>query len=84
MVRPPLSPLSLSLSLLLLLGSSMLPSAQDGDVNPFSRKPFSQSYRKILEGRKKLPVYERMGEFYELVRFFSVSKREEVLKGETM
>lgn len=40
---------------------------QDGDINPFTLRPFTATYKKILEGRKKLPVYERMHEFYELV-----------------
>ncbi|KAL7415810.1 P-loop containing nucleoside triphosphate hydrolase protein [Mrakia frigida] len=38
----------------------------DGDINPFTLRPFTATYKKILEGRKKLPVYERMHEFYEL------------------
>lgn len=42
-------------------------SLQDGDINPFTLRPFTATYKKILEGRKKLPVYERMHEFYELV-----------------
>lgn len=37
---------------------------QDGDYNPFKGlAPFSPSYKKILEGRKKLPVYDKMDEF---------------------
>ncbi|CAL1702815.1 unnamed protein product [Somion occarium] len=36
----------------------------DGDVNPFTKQPFSPQYKKILEVRKKLPVYTRMDEFY--------------------
>ncbi|WRT68867.1 uncharacterized protein IL334_005848 [Kwoniella shivajii] len=36
----------------------------DGDVNPFKGlQPFSASYRKILEQRKGLPVYQKMQEF---------------------
>ncbi|WWC91392.1 uncharacterized protein L201_006336 [Kwoniella dendrophila CBS 6074] len=39
-------------------------SIMDGDVNPFKGlQPFSASYRKILEQRKGLPVYQKMQEF---------------------
>ncbi|KAK6904534.1 pre-mRNA-splicing factor ATP-dependent RNA helicase DHX15/PRP43 [Kwoniella mangroviensis CBS 8886] len=39
-------------------------SIMDGDVNPFKGlSPFSTSYRKILEQRKGLPVYQKMQEF---------------------
>jgi pre-mRNA-splicing factor ATP-dependent RNA helicase DHX15/PRP43 len=44
---------------------------QDGDVNPFNNKPHSAQYRKILEVRKKLPVYAQMTEFFEVVSLFS-------------
>jgi len=40
---------------------------QDGDVNPFNKKPHSSQYKKILQARKKLPVYAQMTEFYEMV-----------------
>jgi pre-mRNA-splicing factor ATP-dependent RNA helicase DHX15/PRP43 len=40
---------------------------QEGDVNPFTKQPHSASYKKILELRKKLPVYAQMKEFYEMV-----------------
>ena len=40
---------------------------QDGDVNPFNKQPHTPQYRKILEVRKKLPVYVQMAEFYEMV-----------------
>jgi pre-mRNA-splicing factor ATP-dependent RNA helicase DHX15/PRP43 len=39
----------------------------DGDVNPFTNKPFSTSYRTILEKRKVLPVYGYVKEFYNIV-----------------
>lgn len=42
--------------------------AQNGEVNPFTKQPYSNSYKKILEGRKKLPVYDKMEEFYKIVR----------------
>ncbi|RSH95451.1 DEAH-box ATP-dependent RNA helicase prp43 [Saitozyma podzolica] len=36
----------------------------DGDVNPFKNlAPFSPQYRKILDQRKNLPVYQKMQEF---------------------
>ncbi|CDZ98088.1 p-loop containing nucleoside triphosphate hydrolase protein [Phaffia rhodozyma] len=38
----------------------------DGEINPFTKKSFSTSYQKILESRKKLPVYEKMEQFYDL------------------
>ena len=44
-----------------------LMSYQDGKENPFTRLPHSDRYYKILEARKKLPVYEQMDEFYRLV-----------------
>jgi pre-mRNA-splicing factor ATP-dependent RNA helicase DHX15/PRP43 len=40
---------------------------QDGDVNPFTKQPYTPSYTKILESRKKLPVYAQMKEFLEMV-----------------
>jgi pre-mRNA-splicing factor ATP-dependent RNA helicase DHX15/PRP43 len=43
----------------------------DGDVNPFkkgfTKAPFSPNYRKILTGRKKLPVFDKMQEFFDVV-----------------
>jgi hypothetical protein len=42
-------------------------SSQGGNENPFTRLPHSDRYYKILEARKKLPVYEQMDEFYKLV-----------------
>ena len=44
-----------------------LTSLQDGNENPFTRLPHSPQYRKILEARKKLPVFTQMEEFYEMV-----------------
>lgn len=38
--------------------------SQDGDINPFKNlAPFSPQYRKILDQRKNLPVYQKMQEF---------------------
>ena len=42
---------------------------QDGKENPFTRLPHSDQYYKMLEARKKLPVYAQMDEFYKLVSF---------------
>jgi pre-mRNA-splicing factor ATP-dependent RNA helicase DHX15/PRP43 len=38
-----------------------------GDVNPFTKQPASSTYKKIMEARKKLPVYGHMDEFYRIV-----------------
>ncbi|THH27268.1 hypothetical protein EUX98_g6929 [Antrodiella citrinella] len=43
----------------------------DGDTNPFTKRPYTVQYRKILEARKKLPVYARMKEFFDMVSTFS-------------
>jgi pre-mRNA-splicing factor ATP-dependent RNA helicase DHX15/PRP43 len=44
-----------------------LTSLQEGNENPFTRLPHTTQYFKILEARKKLPVFAQMGEFYEMV-----------------
>ncbi|KAF8885548.1 P-loop containing nucleoside triphosphate hydrolase protein [Gymnopilus junonius] len=38
----------------------------NGDVNPFTKLPHSGQYKKILEARKKLPVYAQMDEFLKI------------------
>ncbi|KAK4685021.1 pre-mRNA-splicing factor ATP-dependent RNA helicase DHX15/PRP43, partial [Tremellales sp. Uapishka_1] len=39
----------------------------DGEVNPFKQlAPFSNNYKKILQGRKGLPVFQKMEEFLEV------------------
>ncbi|KAG9075880.1 DEAH-box ATP-dependent RNA helicase prp43 [Ceratobasidium sp. UAMH 11750] len=38
----------------------------DGDINPFTRQLYSDRYKKILESRKKLPVFTQMEEFYKI------------------
>ncbi|KAG9013115.1 DEAH-box ATP-dependent RNA helicase prp43 [Tulasnella sp. 427] len=38
----------------------------DGEINPFTKKPLSPTYKKILMGRKKLPVFAQIQEFYDL------------------
>ncbi|KAH6879690.1 pre-mRNA-splicing factor ATP-dependent RNA helicase PRP43 [Coprinopsis sp. MPI-PUGE-AT-0042] len=37
--------------------------ALESDVNPFTQQPHTAQYRKILEARKKLPVFAQMDEF---------------------
>src|SRR5712671_5018036 len=44
-----------------------LTSFQEGHENPFTRLPHSSQYFKILEARKKLPVFAQMDEFYKMV-----------------
>lgn len=52
---------------------------EDGDINPFNNKPFSAKYKKILEGRRKLPVHAQRDEFLEMVHNNQII----VLVGET-
>ncbi|KAF8885213.1 P-loop containing nucleoside triphosphate hydrolase protein [Infundibulicybe gibba] len=40
--------------------------AMEQDVNPFTKQPLSPQYKKILETRKKLPVFSQMDEFYNM------------------
>ncbi|KAJ6144538.1 Pre-mRNA-splicing factor ATP-dependent RNA helicase PRP43 [Penicillium chermesinum] len=40
--------------------------AEDGDINPFSGKPFSSKYFSILKGRRDLPVHAQRDEFLKL------------------
>ncbi|KAF7790146.1 hypothetical protein EIP86_001098 [Pleurotus ostreatoroseus] len=40
--------------------------AMNHDLNPFTKLPHTAQYRKILEGRRKLPVYAQMEEFYKM------------------
>ncbi|RUP43195.1 P-loop containing nucleoside triphosphate hydrolase protein, partial [Jimgerdemannia flammicorona] len=54
-------------------------SIENGNVNPFNGRPFSDNYRKILAGRRKLPVYAQRTEFLELVHNNQIL----VLVGET-
>ncbi|KAG9075334.1 DEAH-box ATP-dependent RNA helicase prp43, partial [Ceratobasidium sp. 370] len=39
----------------------------DGAINPFTKQPYSEKYKKILEGRRKLPVFAQMEEFYKII-----------------
>jgi pre-mRNA-splicing factor ATP-dependent RNA helicase DHX15/PRP43 len=52
---------------------------EDGDINPFNNKPFSAKYKKILEGRRRLPVHAQRNEFLEMVHNNQII----VLVGET-
>ncbi|KAI7906044.1 P-loop containing nucleoside triphosphate hydrolase protein [Cokeromyces recurvatus] len=40
---------------------------ENGTVNPFTNKPFSAKYQKILESRRKLPVHAQRQEFLDMV-----------------
>ncbi|KDR75659.1 hypothetical protein GALMADRAFT_121825 [Galerina marginata CBS 339.88] len=40
--------------------------AMGGDINPFTKLPHSPQYKKILEARKKLPVYTQMDDFLKI------------------
>ena len=42
-------------------------SAMNSDVNPFTKQPVSATYKRIMESRKKLPVYGFMQTFYSRV-----------------
>ena len=55
----------------LSLSSTYLSVFQESDVNPFTRQPHTPQYKKILEGRKKLPVFGQMDEFLKMVRHLS-------------
>ncbi|KAG2368920.1 P-loop containing nucleoside triphosphate hydrolase protein [Suillus spraguei] len=40
--------------------------ALEHDLNPFTKQPHTVQYKKILEARKKLPVFAQMTEFYKI------------------
>ncbi|KAG0695850.1 P-loop containing nucleoside triphosphate hydrolase protein [Suillus ampliporus] len=40
--------------------------ALEHDLNPFTKQPHTAQYKKILEARKKLPVFAQMTEFYKI------------------
>ncbi|KAI0641833.1 P-loop containing nucleoside triphosphate hydrolase protein [Trametes meyenii] len=46
--------------------SSQVVTAMEGDINPFTRIPYSSRYKKLLEARKKLPVFNCMKEFLQM------------------
>lgn len=39
--------------------AAMAKKAEDGDVNPFSGRPFSSKYFSIMKGRRDLPVHQQ-------------------------
>lgn len=41
-------------------------SALEHDLNPFTKLPHSAQYKKILEARRKLPVYGQMDDFFKI------------------
>lgn len=41
--------------------------AEEGEVNPFTDKPFSKRYYEILKSRRNLPVHAQRKEFLDLV-----------------
>ncbi|KAF9036062.1 P-loop containing nucleoside triphosphate hydrolase protein [Hymenopellis radicata] len=42
--------------------------AFEHELNPFTKQPHSAQYKKILEARKKLPVYGQMDEFFKMFK----------------
>ncbi|KAI0791339.1 P-loop containing nucleoside triphosphate hydrolase protein [Abortiporus biennis] len=46
--------------------SKQVTEVMDGDINPFTKQPFTAQYKKILQTRRKLPVYAQMEEFYKM------------------
>ncbi|KAH7914909.1 P-loop containing nucleoside triphosphate hydrolase protein [Hygrophoropsis aurantiaca] len=48
------------------VGGDQVRFALEHEINPFTKQPHTQQYRKILEARKKLPVYAQMDEFYKM------------------
>ncbi|KAF8335376.1 P-loop containing nucleoside triphosphate hydrolase protein [Cantharellus anzutake] len=50
-----------------------------GNTNPFTKLPYSSKYKRILESRKKLPIFTKINEFYDLLKKTQVM----VLIGET-
>ncbi|KAI0294104.1 P-loop containing nucleoside triphosphate hydrolase protein [Multifurca ochricompacta] len=49
------------------VSATQVQGVMEGDENPFTRLPHSPQYHKILESRKKLPVFTQMDEFYKMV-----------------
>ncbi|KAI0653665.1 pre-mRNA-splicing factor ATP-dependent RNA helicase PRP43 [Cubamyces menziesii] len=48
------------------VSSTQVLKAMEGDVNPFTKRPHSAQYKKILEARKKLPVFGQMDDFLKI------------------
>ncbi|KAF5313879.1 hypothetical protein D9619_013029 [Psilocybe cf. subviscida] len=49
-----------------MVKAAQVQKALDGDINPFTKLPHSGQYKKILEARKKLPVFAQMTEFLKI------------------
>lgn len=49
------------------VGAKQVTKAMEGDVNPFTKKPHTSQYKKILESRRRLPVFAQMPMFYDMV-----------------
>ncbi|KAI8823686.1 P-loop containing nucleoside triphosphate hydrolase protein [Fimicolochytrium jonesii] len=47
--------------------AAMAEAHENGDVNLFTGRPFTQKYRDILVGRRKLPVHKQRDDFLKLV-----------------
>ncbi|KAJ7740706.1 P-loop containing nucleoside triphosphate hydrolase protein [Mycena maculata] len=48
------------------VGGEQVRKAMENDTNPFTKQPHSAQYKKILESRKKLPVFAQMDDFYKM------------------
>ncbi|KAL4061704.1 P-loop containing nucleoside triphosphate hydrolase protein [Scleroderma yunnanense] len=42
--------------------------AMEHEVNPFTKQPHTPQYRKVLEARRKLPVFSQMDEFFKMAK----------------
>ncbi|KAI1796706.1 P-loop containing nucleoside triphosphate hydrolase protein [Ganoderma leucocontextum] len=73
------SPVSLSDFAPKKVSGNQVLAALEGDVNPFTKCPHSQSYKRILDSRKKLPIFAQMNEFYKMFNKHQVI----VIVGET-
>lgn len=40
---------------------------ENGEINPFTKQPYSQKYKTILKQRQSLPVHKQRAEFLDLV-----------------
>ncbi|KAI4518489.1 P-loop containing nucleoside triphosphate hydrolase protein [Schizophyllum commune Loenen D] len=49
-----------------LVKGDQVRSALGHELNPFTKQPHSAQYKKILEQRKKLPVYGQMDDFFKI------------------
>ncbi|KAG1740942.1 P-loop containing nucleoside triphosphate hydrolase protein [Suillus lakei] len=49
-----------------MVNADQVRKALEHDLNPFTKQPHTAQYKKILEARKKLPVFAQMTEFYKI------------------